>query len=239
MTVPVTKINRNTEDLHVNDRLNRMRLLDWMVAERDRQGINDRILAGRVGHNSTWAHGILTSDQWRVATLQKMVRALGYRLTFNVAIDVAPALSTTPTMADIYASSPLVERREEADRVDLCTLGGRLREALGWPPHALGNLIGQEGKQVITFESGDKSLYLLVSAQRYFRALGGELRMVIVPETGDPFEAPVGRWVPVEDTAVRVSEVDGRVFVWNAGTAGIVASFSAAEWLMWMETQRA
>lgn len=235
---PVVKINRNVDDLHTDDRLNRLRVRDWMVAERDRQGINDRILAGRVGHNSTWARGVLTTDTWRVATLQKIMRALGYKVTFNVDIDIVPALSTEPTMAEVYASSANVERQEEAMRVDLCTLGARLRTARGWSAGAVGSLIGQDAGQVATFESGDKPFYLLVSAQRYFRALGGELKIVVVPPTGDPFEAPVGRWLPSEQTTVRVVEADGRVFVWNSGTAGMVSSFDAAEWRVWLETQR-
>lgn len=239
MTVVKTvKINRNMDDLHLTDRLNRLRLRDWMRAQRDLQGLNDKQLADRVGHNSNWAHDVLSEDTWRVVTLQKMVRALGHRLVFNVDIDIIPVPLEVPTMASVYGDNPSMDRREEADRIDLCGLGGRLREARGLEPALLGRSLGQNGNQVRTFESGDKPGYLLLTAQRYFRALGGELKMVLVGPDGVPFEVPEGRWPEASDMTVRVTEGDGRVLLWNTHTPGSVVSFPEAAWRMFLETQR-
>lgn len=236
--LPVSKIDRNLGDLHLDDRLNRLRLLDWMRDEQKRQGVHDKALSARVGHNSSWSLGVLRSDTWRAATLQKVVRALGYRLTFNVDIDIVPVPATTPSMMSVYENHPNPERREEAARIDLCTLGARLREARGMDLMDVGHIVNQTGNQVRTFESGDKPYYMLVTAQRYFRALGGELRMVLIGDDGVPFEAPVGRWPDVADTTVRVAEGDGRVLLWNAGSPGIVVSFTETAWRMWLEQQR-
>lgn len=233
-----SNIDRNLGDLDLNDRLIRLRMRDWLREERDRQGLHDKSLSERVGHNSSWSLGLLKSDMWRAATLQKIVRALGYRLTFNVDIDIVPVPSGVPSMMSVYENHANPERREEAARIDLCTLGARLRQARGIDETVLGRRVGQTGTQVRTFESGDKPYYMLVTAQRYFRALGGELRLVIVGDDGIPFEAPPGRWPDAADTTVRVAEGDGRVLLWNTHTPGNVVSFPETAWRMWLEQQR-
>lgn len=242
--LPISKIDRNLGDLHLNDRLNRLRLRDWMREEQKRQGVHDKALSERVGHNSSWSLGILRSDTWRAATLQKIVRALGYRLTFNVDIDIVPVPATSPSMMSVYANHANPERREEADRIDLCTLGARLREARGMDATEVGRIVNQTGSQVRSFESGDKPYYMLVTAQRYFRAIGGELKLVLAAQLGSdggydvPFEAPEGRWPDTADTTVRVAEGDGRVLMWNAHTPGNVVSFPETAFRMWLEQQR-
>ena len=239
-------INRNMDDLHVDDQLNRLRLQDWMREEQERQGILDRELAARVGHHSSWAHGTISTSTWRAATLQKMIRALGYRLTFNVKIDVKPEpIEKTPynpeglSNAEKYANSPKIDNREEADRVDLCDLGRRLREASKLTPAMLGHRLRQESKSVTAFESGEKPYYLLVTAQRYFRALGGELKLVIVKQEDNGqqrvFEAPEGRWPSVMGDVVNVAELPDRTMIWNSNSPHIVVSFPAAAWKAWLK----
>lgn len=234
----MSKVDRNLGDLHLDDRLARLRMKDWLREERDRQGLHDKALSERAGHNSSWSLGLLKSDMWRAATLQKIVRALGYRLTFNVDIDIVPVPSEVPSMMSVYENHPNLERREEASRIDLCTLGARLREARGMDVTAVGRIVGQTGSQVRTFESGDKPFYMLVTAQRYFRAIGGELKLVLAGADGVPFEAPVGRWPDSADATVRLAEGDGRVLVWNAHAPGNVVSFPETAWRMWLEQRR-
>lgn len=236
--VATVKIDRNMTDLHPDDRLNRRRLQDWMREERDRQGLTDKTVSERVGHNSNWCHDVLKSDTWRVSTLQKMMRALGFRLMFNVDIDIVPVPSEAPSMMSVYENHPNPERREEALRIDLGSLAGRLREARGVEPAFLGRALGQNGSQVRTFEAGDKPGFLLLTAQRHFRALGGELKLLLVGEDGVPFEAPEGRWPKGSEMTVRVAEGEGRVLLWNANVPGNVVSFPEAAWRMWLETLR-
>lgn len=230
-----THINRNTDDLHLGDKLVRLRLRDWMRAQQREQGINDRLLAARVGHNSSWSHGILSTTSWRMATVQKMVRALRFGLTFNV--DTAGVKLPPPEgalLSDIYANNPDPDKREEAGRIDLCGLGRRYREALGLSPAQLGHRLGQEGKSVIAFETGDKPYYLLVTAQRYFRALGGMLVPVLTTIDGEPMALPEGEWVSELLDTVAVTETRDRVLVWNTAKPEAVVSFSAMAWTRWM-----
>lgn len=230
------KINRNVDDLHPDDLLNRLRLRDWMEAERDRQGIGNRELAARMGRNTGWAYGIINGGgMWRAASMQRIVRALGYTLHFNVAasnIIIPPR--DTPSLTDIYAGNSDPERREEAARMDLGDLGRRYREARKLSSSALGRLLNQEGESVRAFESGDKPYYLCVTAQRYFRALGGELRFSIEAADGTFFLAPEGRWPSVDGSEVNIVEMEDRTLVWNTKAPETVVSFPRSSWKEWV-----
>lgn len=219
-------INRNDNDLHPEDYLNRLRLRDWLKAEMQRQGVGTRELAARVGHNSSWAHGVMQTVKWRGYNIQKMVRALGYRLIFEVDIDVEPAPTFLPSFSAMYANHPDLTQLDEAVRLDLGVLAGRLREALKLTPAAVGRRLRCEGGTVRAFEGGDRPQWLLVTAQRHIRALGGTLRLLILdPGTGEVFEAPKDTWPSTGTTDVNVVQSGDRVLVWNAKTPETVASF--------------
>lgn len=241
MTKATKKIDRNTSDLHVNDKLIRLRMHDWLVAERDRQGLGNRELSQRVGHHTSWAHCFLKSTMWRTATLQKIVRGLGYTLTFEVdtfgQLVIPPP--NGPQLRDVYASHPDMEQREEAARVDLGDIGRRYRVGLGWTQGKLARLLNQETKTVEAFESGATPQFLLVTAQRFFRALGGELKLVLVPADGDPFEPPSEFWDATAMAEVQVAEFDGRVLVWNANAPHVTTSFPVDAWRGWLRRQNA
>jgi transcriptional regulator with XRE-family HTH domain len=235
-----TQINRNVDDLHPEDNLNRLRLRDWMLEEQKRQNLNDKEIAARVGHHSSWTHKVLSTTTWRVATVQKMLRALGYTLTFNLKIDniVVPPSATVP-LTEIYANNPDVEQREEAARRDLCDYGRRYREALGLNHQQLGKRLRCEGATVLTWETGDQPFYLLVTAQRFFRALGGELKLVItkMEDNGTQriFEAPEGRWPSTIDDLINIVQLPDRTLIWNSNKAETVVSFPADAWKAWLK----
>jgi hypothetical protein len=244
--VTATMINRNISDLHTDDYLNRLRMQDWLREEQKRQGISDKELSSRVGHHSSWSHGVMESNMWRVATLQKAVRALGYELKFNVKIDVKPGpIEKTPynpkglSNAEKYANSPNLSHREEADRVDLTDLGRRLREASNLTPAMLGHRLRCDGSTVTAWESGEKPFYLLVTAQRFFRALGGELKMVItkIEDNGTQriFEAPEGRWPSATEDVVNIVQLPQHTMIWNSNAPETVVSFPAAAWKAWLK----
>lgn len=234
-----TQINRNINDLHPEDQLNRLRLRDWMIEEQKRQGVSDKELSARVGHLSSWAHCVMKSSMWRAATLQKMVRALGYRLTFNVKVDGVAVPAAEITLADAYANNPNIDRYEEAVRRDLCDLGRRYREASKVTALDLGRRLNSEAKTVLAFESGDSPFYLLVTAQRFFRALGGELVPVMVKEeeSGQQrvFPAPEGRWPSAISGLVNVIELPTQTMIWNTNAPEIVVAFPAAAWKAWLK----
>lgn len=233
----IKKINRNLDDLHIDDRLNRLRLRDWMAAEQERQNIGHRELAARMGHQTGWAYGIITGGgMWRAASIQRIVRALGFALHFNVdtkGVQVAPR--TDPSISEICAGLG-VDKREEAARMDLGDLGRRYREACRLTPAMLGRRLNQEGESVRTFESGDKPYYLVVTAQRYFRALGGELKFSIerLDGSGECFEAPDGRWSRADGSEVNIVELEDRTLVWNTKSPETVVSFPQEAWKAWM-----
>lgn len=231
-----SKINRNLDDLHVDDYLNRMRLRDWFEEERDRQGIGNKELATRLNHNTGWAYGIITGGgMWRAASMQRMARALGYTLHFNVdTFGVTPALKDQPSLSDLYAGNPDPEKREEAARMDLGNLGQRLREAKKISSAVLGRMLNQEGESVRAFESGDKPYYLIVTAQRFFRALGGELKFALEAADGTTFEAPVGRWPSNNGSEVNIVEMEDRTLVWNTKSPETVVSFPRSAWKEWI-----
>lgn len=234
------KIDRNLTDLDVNDKLIRLRMQDWLLAERERQGVGNREIGQRVGHHTSWAHCFLKSTMWRTVTLQKMVRALNHRLTFNVdtfgKVIIPPP--DGPLLSDVYANNPNPDRQEEAIRLDLGDLGRRYREALGVSRVKLARKLNQEAKTVDVFEAGASPQYLLVTAQRYFRALGGELRLVLTPPDGEPFEPPAFDWDASALVEVQVAEFDGRVLVWNANAPHVTASFPAEAWQAWLRSNR-
>lgn len=233
MTKP--KINRNIDDLHVDDYLNRQRLRDWFEEERDRQGLTNRELAARVDHNTGWAYGIITGGgMWRAASMQRMAHALGYTLHFNVVasnVVIAPRedVSTSEICAGLGAP-----QREEAARMDLGDLGRRYREARKISSAQLGKLLSQEGESVRAFESGDKPYYLIVTAQRFFRALGGELRFTLEAADGALFEAPEGRWPSRGSSEVNIVELPDRTLVWNTKNPETVVSFPRTAWKEWI-----
>lgn len=230
------KINRNLDDLHPDDYLNRQRLRDWMEEERDRQGVTNRELSARLGHNAGWAYGIIRGDgMWRVASMQRLVRALGYTLHFNVTasnIIIPPRedLSVSEICAGLDA-----EKREEAARMDLGDLGRRYREARKISSAVLGRMLNQEGESVRAFESGDKPYYLCVTAQRFFRALGGELKFTIEAADGTLFEAPEGRWLSTDGSEVNIVEMEDRTLVWNTKSPETVVSFPSHAWKEWIK----
>ena len=234
-----TRINRNVSDLHPEDQLIRFRFQDWLVAEQERQNIADKELAAKVGHHSSWAHGVMSSTSWRVATMQRMAYALGYQLAFNVKADNVVIPPAEIKLADAYAGNPKVERHEEAIRRDLCDLGRRYREAMNMTPAMLGHRLRAEGKTVTSFETGDKPYYLLVTAQRFFRALGGELRLVLVKQEPNGqqrvFEAPEGRWPSATQDVVNIVQLPQHTMIWNSNAPETVVSFPAAAWKAWLK----
>lgn len=220
------RIIRNMDDIHPADYNNREALRRWLVAEKHRQCTNDRLVSERVGHQSSWSHGIVNGTSWRAASIQKMVRALGYRLTFNVdpgeGVILPDADPIWQATFNTYQNSENLDRREEADRIALSLLVGRLRAARGLTAREVGLRLNCEGKTVLAFEAGEKPGYLMVTAQRFFRALDAELKFVIVaPASGDIpetcFEVPPLDLTPgTIDVAIGNLELNPNLTDWEA-----------------------
>lgn len=241
-----TAINTNLDDLHPDDRAARVWISNNLLAARVRQGLLNRDVAARVGRTDGWAHKFFATLNWRLETAQTMARALGYRLTFTVVwpdgqltAHVAARSEAWEAAWSRFTRSPNPERREEAERVDLCDFARRVREAQGLGATALGHRLNMSGFSVKAWESGERPGYLLVTAQRFFRALGGQL----VPVLGSD-EIPDGLIVgpmtfaspdPATGGRVMIVENSDRTLVWNTDEPATVVSFPAATWNAWIQ----
>jgi hypothetical protein len=240
-------VNRNKDDLHVEDKLNRLRLRRFLQQRQANLSLSDRDLSHAAGHGKDWASNIWRRDSWRCATMQHIARLLGYELTFNVAIEADVAPPAGATNYEIYQNNPDLSKRDEATRIDLALLGARCREAIGITPYQLGRRLNMDGSKVVTWESGDTPYYMLVTAQRYFRALGGTLIFVLVAEDGTTVTPPAtdadnlitAHWQPaVSLEQVNIVESDDRTLVWNSAQPSNVVSFTAQAWKLWLEAAR-
>lgn len=235
----VSKINRNLDDLHPDDRLNRLRLRDWMQEEMRVQGVGNRELAARVRKAAGWSYGITTGLNWRAASLQELVRALGYTLHLEprVAHVIVPP-RTSVALSEVYAGHRDPSQRDEAARRDLGDYARRLREVQNLTSAMLAKRLNSGGDVVRIFEEGDRPYFLLVTAQRHFRALGAELSLVLEGEDGVRFEPPVGRWDGAGVCEVNIIELEDRTLVWNSRQPETVVSFPADVWKLWLEAVR-
>lgn len=241
-----TTINTNLTDLHPDDQAARVWLRDFLVARRDEEGLLNREIAARVGHSDGWAYNILATTSWKLETIQLLARALGYRLGFTTEwIGAELTLQGVTAREEMwetaysrYIRSPNPARRDEAERIDLCDWGRRCREAQGLSPTLLGYRLGMEGKSVRAWENGERPGYMLVTAQRYFRALGGQLVPTLAFIEADGEEPKLATFVPPKPraagTSVRIQEFEDRTVVWNADAPQTVVSFPAEEWRQWI-----
>lgn len=233
------QITRNMDDLHLADKMNREWLRTWMAAEQKRQALPDKMISERVGHQGSWASGLTSGTMWRASSVQKFIRGVGRELVFKVDIgwEPQPLPEGTVTLSEVYQNHPDMEQREEAARRDLCQLGARLREAAGLTTIELGKKLNIDPSSVRAFESGDKPFYLLVTAQRYFRGLGGELNFVIKDPTGQAisYVSPGDKAVAAALKEVNVSTTGGRVMIWNKENPSVAVSFSAEGWKTWLK----
>lgn len=224
-------MSMNLIDLHPDDLAARTWLRDHLLAERDRRGIVNRQIAAAVGHKDGWAYNIFATVSWKLETIQMMCRAMGYELRLELC-GMTIAGTREPEWEAAYnrymaSDNPL--RREEATRVDLGDMVRRVREASGLSRIDLGKLLNQEAKSVRDFEHGERPGYMLVSLQRYFRAMNMKLRPVLYTDDKLDFAARF-EWPGVADELERamVHETGGRILVWNTANPAAVVSFSAA-----------
>lgn len=233
-------VNRNRDDIDVSDRINRIRLRRLLQQVQDVKGYSDDQLSTLAGYKEKWLSSLWARKSWRLATVQHVARTLGYRLVFNVAIDLSDVGLTVEDLAveDLQSLYTDPAKQDEAARIELTALGARIREAVGLTPPQLGKRLNMEGHKISIFESGEKPYYLLVTAQRYFRALGGELQFSLVDDEGNVLrptadedsEAIVAKTWKGTGEQVRVNIFAGHVFLWNSLTPSNVVSFPVPVW---------
>lgn len=229
-------VNRNRDDIDVRDRINRIRLRRLLQHVQDMKGYSDEEVSTMAGYGEKWLSSLWARKSWRLASVQHVARTLGYRLGFHV--DIELPVGADLTVDDIQSLYVEPADIDSAARIELSALGARVREALGVTPVELGKRLHMEGNKIVTWESGEKPYYLLVTAQRYFRALGGELQFHLVdndgnklhPEADEESETIINNTWKGTGEEVRLNAFAGHVFLWNSITPSNVVSFPVHVW---------
>lgn len=177
----------NNEDLHPEDTLIRVALREVMLGIFSASDLPERVISERAGHGSGWARSALTKESWKLATMMALARSLSYTMTFNVVpprgVTPEPEDAAFAATMDMFARKP--HRADEAARLRLRDLGRRIRVASGLSVTDMGRLLNMKAPRVSDWEDGDADDCLLLTAQRYFRGLGGKLVPVLVAPSGD------------------------------------------------------
>jgi transcriptional regulator with XRE-family HTH domain len=174
---------RTPSDLHPDDRAARLALRGMLIDRREQEyGFTLQQLADQIGTHRATVRAMEAGESWQVATVQRWVRALGWRLALrpdwltDEADPLAALRPADPQRADTWDRGVLVETLIDA-RTDLGVTQATLAERLGVTNQAVSFL-----------ELGGGTGLMLASAQRYCRALGGSL-WIGVEDLAPAFEA--------------------------------------------------
>lgn len=178
-------MTRTPTDLHPDDLAARDRLAVQLRALRVDAGLTQKQLGERLGVTKDNVSMAELAREWRVASVQQRARALGYRLTLTI------EGLTVPDDGDLLAAVYAAQRPTDpaaADRLLLRTVVNDLARIRRHRMAAefMGRLMRRSESSVFLFERQPDGV-LLVTAQRFTRALGG----VLVPDLA-----------PVEELAV-------------------------------------
>lgn len=227
-------IDRNLHDLHPNDTAARLVFREWTLSERRAQGITAKELAARVGHTGTWVRSFYRGTNWTIPMVQKITRALGYEIRFEVHIGGLPVAFDWSLSTGYYAKAK-AKRRDEATLLDLCTLGEQLRETRCLSTVTVARTLRTGTDMVEKLERGDVPNVMLIKMQRYFRALGAELIINIHrPGEDEPIDTKIQAPASATGTVVNIVEAADRTLVWHSNYPNTVISFPADEWKAWL-----
>lgn len=223
-----------TEDLSVDDLVLRHRMAAFFRAEFDRRKEREEDVSRRVGRGQNWFFSTLKNDQWRVSTVQRVARAFGHELLFEVVFparikDRFPVESLWPeSRAFAHHSDP--HFRDDIRISDLLRLGARVREALGLSTAQLAQRLSVAGSKLTAWERADQTQVLLPLVQRYFRAMDAPLVIGLdVPAIDGEDDEPIFMPFPVTRTERPVAAAwlkrneliveddgSGDILLWNA-----------------------
>lgn len=175
-----TVFDINTEDAHVDDLIQRVRIKSFFRAEQKRRLDYDGDVGARVGRGRNWYGSALRNEQWLMGTIQLMARAFDFELGVEPLMSPSEWLkidkSSLWQLSAIYAGNPKFEERDEALRRDLCDLAGKIREAQGIPASVFAKRVNTDASKLVDWEEGNRPHYTMTTVQRHFRILGAPLR---------------------------------------------------------------
>lgn len=164
---------RTPPDLHPDDPEIRLSLRDMLVDTRRAHGMSQRDLGLRLGKAATTITLMEANPMWRISTVQHWAAALGQRLVLHP--------DCLPPDEEVYLLRPADP--ESALAFDRRMFVLALRDARRWmgiTQRRLGERLGISENGVAEIEKGHD--VLLVTAQRYCRAVGASLLVELEEE---------------------------------------------------------
>lgn len=253
MAIKRTKFTINTDDLHVDDLIVRTRIKSFFRNEQKRRLEYDKDVAKRVDRGSNWLHSTWRNEHWLLETIQLVARAFDYTLGVEPMMDHGAWLNLDKEgmwrLSDLYANHPSAVQREEALRMDLCNLAGKIREARGIAPVDFAQKLGTDTSKLLDWEEGNRPHYTMTSVQRHFRMLGAPLRFYLTGDlvaSVDGADAKLGfEFPPCKEEGpvaaawlmrneVNIVETGDEVMIFNSLRPDEVVRFPAAAWRDWV-----
>lgn len=156
-------------DLHPDDRAARLALRDELIKARQAQHLTQADVARRLGVRENTIGALELGESWRMSRIQRLAWAARRRIVFRVA-DLDGAFTEG---IDLFRPAD-AEKADVWDQAALIDDMVSARIAARVTQIELGRRLGIAGKVVSTIER-HKSGLLLITPQRYLRALGGRL----------------------------------------------------------------
>lgn len=161
-------------DLHPDDLASRIALRDLLIERRHEVGLSQSRLARRIGLSQSAVGKAETGTNWHLLVLQRIARSIDARIVLYP--------DNLPGVGKVHDDTTAVFRPTDPQRADLWDQANLLanlvaaRQALGLTQAQMGERLGSSESAVGNYERTKTGL-MLISPQRYCRALGGELAM--------------------------------------------------------------
>lgn len=239
---PRIVFHRNWADLHPDDGETRAELRKWMRNEMTRQGLGELAMSLKAGHRRGWARSVFEATSWRLATVQHFCATLGYELEFHAAWQYGEGMADEPPelLAALEIYRPGSPGRASLQRQRLADYGRRLREAKGISVPELASRLSMTPTHLRDWEECDRDDYLVLTAQRYFRALGNPLRLILCHESGSRVYLGPRRPPPppatVSGPVVQITEEEDSVWVRHRDSPFPAVRFTRDEWHEWLNS---
>lgn len=235
-------IHYNWADLHPADLQNRVAFRDQLKHLFAADSRTERQICEAAGFKEGWARSILSTTSWRVASLQKLARVLGLEFCFGFDDAGLTMPAEDPHLATLRAAYPAGDvRGDEVARLSQIDWARRTREACGVGLPHLAAALNMGVTRLREWEMGERTDFLVLTYQRYMRALGRPVTLRLRPENGDPLPAVGQRTSESPEPsqaieAVQVAEHPFGVFIWNTTQPDIFVTFSPDVWRRWLHT---
>lgn len=160
-------------DLHPDDLTARLNLRDMLIEQRVEQGLSQAALARHIGLSQSAIAKAETGTNWHIAVLQRIARGLNVRILLYP--DDIPGGPYNDPTADLFRPTD-PHRADQWDQTNLLANLVAARQACGLTQRQVGEILGSSESAVGNYERTKTGL-MLISPQRYCRAIGGTLAL--------------------------------------------------------------